>query len=285
VTLYEDRTSALTKTGNAIQFIYCATSLLLIADYKLSETFAAKGTVSDFTTGRISISGHAFMMMIMVFIYINPLSMSQTLTITRSLAFTLLSILWTYIVGVRNTVNAMHSREDCKVDRSALNSSHAYVQPIIHCHLRFGVVLVADIWYIAAWIPLALVLTLVRSYRSGLNEDTHQVNPDPYLDPTLVSVYLPSSIGCRNTVLSLTPKHLHRITTCTPRRPRTPSVGYSHFCRHAITHHATPTNPPHPRGNTRYFTAAATILYLHTTPRMTLRIIMKVTPLRCSRRH
>jgi hypothetical protein len=57
----------------------------------------------------------------MVFVHINPTSMSQSLTMSRSLVFTVLSILWSYIVGVKNTVVAMHSKEDCKV-----NPKHLY---------------------------------------------------------------------------------------------------------------------------------------------------------------
>jgi hypothetical protein len=58
------------------------------------------------------------------------------------------------------------------------SSAGAFVQPIVHCHLRFGVVLVADGWYLIVYIPLALLLTVIRSYRGGYptTEDTHQVS-------------------------------------------------------------------------------------------------------------
>jgi hypothetical protein len=49
------------------------------------------------------------------------------------------------------------------------------LQPVIHCHLRFGAALVVDVSYLIVWIPVVLVLTIVRSYRRPpQSEDTHQ---------------------------------------------------------------------------------------------------------------
>jgi hypothetical protein len=73
-------------------------------------------------------------------------------------------------------------------DRMSNNRSSALIQPILHCHLRFGVVLVVDTPYLIMWIPMALILTVVRSYKqtSITPEDTHQdyyLHTDATRDP------------------------------------------------------------------------------------------------------
>jgi hypothetical protein len=116
VIVYADSSMGLTKLGMAVQVIYCVVSILVVFDYNIgcSEVASAK-PLHDHGFTTITIITHAILMSTMVFIHINVSSMGQPLIISRSLSFTVLSILWSYIVGVRNTVNALHAREDCKV--------------------------------------------------------------------------------------------------------------------------------------------------------------------------
>jgi uncharacterized integral membrane protein len=117
--------SGLTKIGAAVQFIYCTLSLFLIFDYNIGYTdnFWNKQSVDSTRTMFFTICVHGILMGIMVFIHINQSSMSQSLTVGRSLTFALLSILWSYIVGVRNTISALHTKEDCKVRFVSRHSS------------------------------------------------------------------------------------------------------------------------------------------------------------------
>jgi hypothetical protein len=115
VIVYADHTTGLTRLGVAIQSIYCALSALLISDYNVGQVFSSKQLLEkkDCTIYHLFI--HAILMCTIVFIHINPVSMNQIQTNCRSFAFICLSILWSYTVGVKNTVSALHMKEYCKV--------------------------------------------------------------------------------------------------------------------------------------------------------------------------
>jgi hypothetical protein len=166
-----------TKLGVAIQAVYCIISALLVFDYNLGfgEVLSARQSPGSHGVTVLTICTHGALMCIMVFIHINPNTMSQYITVARSLVFMLLSILWSYMVGVHNTVQALHLREDCKQEERFSNGGiRAFVQPIIHCHLRFGAALVVDPSYLIVWAPTMLVCVVMRSYRSRLSIDhTH----------------------------------------------------------------------------------------------------------------
>jgi hypothetical protein len=119
VIVYTDNTTGLTKLGAAVQGIYCVTSAFLIADYNVGPIFAVKAAPDkkDFIFPLLL---HGLLMATIVFIHINPTSMNQIQTNSRSFAFVCLSILWSYVVGVKNTVNALHKQEYCKVCFSPL---------------------------------------------------------------------------------------------------------------------------------------------------------------------
>jgi hypothetical protein len=68
------------------------------------------------------------------------------------------------------------------------------VQPIIHCHLRFGAALVVDSSYLIIWAPISLLFVIARSYRIRLNsEETHQdyyMHMETTKDPFSAMCYL-----------------------------------------------------------------------------------------------
>ena len=115
VIVYPDKTIGLTKLGIAIQCVYCVLSALLVADYRIGDIFSVTKSLPETNHNVSTLCTHAVLMSMMVFVHINAASMDQPNTIGRSLAFTALSILWSYVVGVKNTVNALYTREDCKV--------------------------------------------------------------------------------------------------------------------------------------------------------------------------
>jgi hypothetical protein len=108
-------TNGLTRLGTAIQSIYCAMSALLISDYNIGHIFSNKQSLEKKDNAVYHLFIHAMLMCTIVFIHINPSSMNQIQTNCRSFAFTCLSILWSYTVGVKNTVCALHMKEYCKV--------------------------------------------------------------------------------------------------------------------------------------------------------------------------
>jgi hypothetical protein len=118
VVVYPDNGISLTKIGAGIQFVYCAISAILVSDYRISSQENNNHNVT------YALLTHAVFMGTMVFIHISPSSMSQVNTICRSLGFTCLSILWSYVVGVKNTVNALHLKEDCKVKSCLVMSDY-----------------------------------------------------------------------------------------------------------------------------------------------------------------
>jgi hypothetical protein len=114
-----DNVMGLTKLGAGIQFIYCVMSAILVSDYRIGGIFSGKTSQENNHNVTFTLLLHAVFMSTMVFIHISLTSMNQVNTIGRSMAFTCLSILWSYVVGVKNTVTALHMKEDCKVCHSS----------------------------------------------------------------------------------------------------------------------------------------------------------------------
>jgi hypothetical protein len=115
VVVYADNTTGLTRLGTAIQSIYCVTSAFLISDCNIGHVFSSKQSLEKRDNTGYHLFIHAILMCTIVFIHINPVSMNQIQTNCRSFAFTCLSILWSYTVGVKNTVGSLHTKEYCKV--------------------------------------------------------------------------------------------------------------------------------------------------------------------------
>lgn len=115
VVVYADNTTGLTKLGVLIQCVYCAVSAFLISDYSIAHIFTGKQPLEKSDNITLSLYTHAGLMASIVFIHINSVSMSQIQTNGRSFAFTGLCLLWSYMVGVQNTVIALHTKEYCKV--------------------------------------------------------------------------------------------------------------------------------------------------------------------------
>jgi hypothetical protein len=93
-------------------------SAVAVSDYNIRYLWTGKYTPDCGIAGVLCV--HATLMGLMVFVHINTSSMIQSITVARSISFTMLSILWSYVVGVSNTVNALQSKEDCKVSRAPL---------------------------------------------------------------------------------------------------------------------------------------------------------------------
>jgi hypothetical protein len=115
VVVYPDNTTGPTKLGIAVQVIYCIISAVFITDYNIGHVLSGKTLVEKKDNVIYPLFVNAALMIAIVFIHINPTSMNQIQTNSRSFAFTCLSILWSYIVGVQNTVHALHMKEQCKV--------------------------------------------------------------------------------------------------------------------------------------------------------------------------
>jgi hypothetical protein len=115
VVVYADNTIGLTKLGAVVQGMYCVISICLIADYNMGYLLSGKPCQEKKDNVIYPLFAHTVLMTVIVFIHINPTSMNQIQTNSRSFAFTCLSILWSYVVGVKNTVSALHLKEQCKV--------------------------------------------------------------------------------------------------------------------------------------------------------------------------
>jgi hypothetical protein len=113
-----DQTTVLTKMGVAVQVVYCAVSMFSVSEYSFTDIGISKMSSDTPRMLNKTMCIHATLMSLMIFIHINPSSMTQTLTIGRSLSFTTLVILWSYVVGVKNTVNSLHMKEYCKQEVS-----------------------------------------------------------------------------------------------------------------------------------------------------------------------
>jgi hypothetical protein len=111
VNVHDDKTTTLTKLGVTVQLLYCLISWVSVSDWNIANLCPTLTPVLHSYTVCI----HALFLSTMIFMHMSKESTTQLLTIVRSISFTLLSILWTYIVGVNNTVTALHHREDCKV--------------------------------------------------------------------------------------------------------------------------------------------------------------------------
>jgi hypothetical protein len=122
VVVHEDHTTGLTKMGAGVQLLYCILSALSVGDYQIRDIWMPKKSSDNFDTSSQALYVHAALMATMVFIHISPTSMSQTITVTKSLSFTILCIVWSYVVGVKNTVQTLHQREEPKVNRVSFRS-------------------------------------------------------------------------------------------------------------------------------------------------------------------
>jgi hypothetical protein len=71
--------AGLTKLGAAIQFVYCAISALLVFDYNIGpwEVFSTKQSPESSGVTMLSMCIHGVLLSTMVFIQVNPASMSQ----------------------------------------------------------------------------------------------------------------------------------------------------------------------------------------------------------------
>jgi hypothetical protein len=114
VVVQEDQSTELSSLAVLVQCIYCAVSLMLVSDYSIFDlVWGRLSSECSYMTATLSV--HCICMGVVVFIHVNPDGISQTNMIARSLIFTILSILWSYVVGVKNTINALQMKEDCKV--------------------------------------------------------------------------------------------------------------------------------------------------------------------------
>lgn len=181
VTTYTNGSMGLTRLGNVVQMTYCLAGIYAILDINLSHLIHG-GCVQLWSNNHnlhITLMIHTALLGSMVYVHVNLDGMSQINTIIRSITFVSLSILWSYIVGVKHIVQTLWSREHIKENRSNSVIVHALVQQVVFCHIRFGIILVMDAQYMPVWITLALFVTIARGYVACTTptylDETHQV--------------------------------------------------------------------------------------------------------------
>lgn len=170
-----------------IQMIYCACSVLETCDCHVGRLLCTpKGEQDESVPDRFTVCLHSSLVSCMVFVHVSAASVSKNSSVARCLMFIAVSIAWSYIIGVPAFLRSLQAQEERKEHDNAAQMPR--VQNIVLCQLRFAFMLLVDMPYVIAFLPILLLVTAIRACKVWKNDMpmTHPeffIHTDILVDP------------------------------------------------------------------------------------------------------
>lgn len=177
-----------TRIETLVQVLYCLASLAETCDVSPASMFTHnKAMRSAFAPDKASILTQALLVCGMVFVHLNKKSLEKVYSVSRCACFCIISVAWSYIVGVPTTLRHLHTMDEFKENSS--RETDGRLQNIAFVHLRFAYILVVDLPFVLVAVPVQLALIIYKAATIWVDDVTYQrmTHPEFFISQDVIT--------------------------------------------------------------------------------------------------